>query len=226
MAQTVKHPPASAGDLGSIPGLGRSPGEGNGNALQNSCLGNPRDRGACRSRADYSPWGRKESDTTEPLTLPLLVVKARVPTRAPRQHEACSEGSLEPQSCTSNRPLAPRPGRPGGTPTQPLQSGTPGLPLAQPSGPHPAVSLSHEMALRSTAAPVSTSQLTFRFPPSLNLFHQPDLSGPLSRYVCFLCAAPASSRVSLLHSPAPAFPSSHSQRGPGKTKMGSWTLPA
>ena len=36
----------NAGDLGSIPGLGRSPGEGNGNPLQHSCLKNPMDRGA------------------------------------------------------------------------------------------------------------------------------------------------------------------------------------
>ena len=36
----------NAGDLGSIPGLGRSPGEGNGNSLQHSCLENPKDRGA------------------------------------------------------------------------------------------------------------------------------------------------------------------------------------
>ena len=36
----------NAGDLGSIPGLGRSPGEGNGNPLQYSCLENPRDGGA------------------------------------------------------------------------------------------------------------------------------------------------------------------------------------
>ena len=36
----------NAGDPGSIPRLGRSPGEGNGNPLQNSCLGNPMDRGA------------------------------------------------------------------------------------------------------------------------------------------------------------------------------------
>ena len=35
----------NAGDLGSIPGLGRSPGEGNGNSLQDSCLENPTDRG-------------------------------------------------------------------------------------------------------------------------------------------------------------------------------------
>ena len=42
----VKNPLASAGDTGSIPGLGRSSGEGNGNPLQYSCLGNPMDRGA------------------------------------------------------------------------------------------------------------------------------------------------------------------------------------
>ena len=43
----VKNPPADAGDLGSIPGLGRSPGGGNGNPLRYSCLENPTDRGAC-----------------------------------------------------------------------------------------------------------------------------------------------------------------------------------
>ena len=42
----VKIPPASAGDVGLIPGPGRSPGEGNGNPLQCSCLENPMDRGA------------------------------------------------------------------------------------------------------------------------------------------------------------------------------------
>ena len=39
----------NAGDTGSIPGLGRSPGEGNGNPLQYSCLENPMDRGAWRA---------------------------------------------------------------------------------------------------------------------------------------------------------------------------------
>ena len=39
----------NAGDLGSIPGLGRSPGEGHGNPLQYSCLENPMDRGAWRA---------------------------------------------------------------------------------------------------------------------------------------------------------------------------------
>ena len=42
----VKNPPAIAGNVGSIPGLGISLGEGNGNPLQYSCLGNPMDRGA------------------------------------------------------------------------------------------------------------------------------------------------------------------------------------
>ena len=42
----VKNLPVSAGDEGSIPGSGRSPGEGSGNSLQCSCLENPMDRGA------------------------------------------------------------------------------------------------------------------------------------------------------------------------------------
>ena len=41
----VKNPPANAGDVGSIPGSGRSPGERNGNPLQYSCLANPMYRG-------------------------------------------------------------------------------------------------------------------------------------------------------------------------------------
>ena len=52
----------NVGDLGSIPGSGRSPGEGNGNPLQYSCLENPMDIGAWLG---YSPWGRKELDTTD-----------------------------------------------------------------------------------------------------------------------------------------------------------------
>ena len=45
----VKNLPANAGDSGSIPRSGRSPGGGKGNALQYSCLGNPMDRGAWRA---------------------------------------------------------------------------------------------------------------------------------------------------------------------------------
>ena len=49
VALAAKNLPANAGDLGSIPGLGRSLGEGNGNPLQYSCLDNPMDRGAWRA---------------------------------------------------------------------------------------------------------------------------------------------------------------------------------
>ena len=50
VALVVKNPPANAGDrrdMGSVPGLGRSPGGRHGNPLQCSCLGNPMDGGAC-----------------------------------------------------------------------------------------------------------------------------------------------------------------------------------
>ena len=53
----------SAGDPGSIPGLGRSTGEGNGHPLQYSCLGNPKDGGAWWATVH----GVAESDTTEGL---------------------------------------------------------------------------------------------------------------------------------------------------------------
>ena len=45
----VKNPPANVGDTGLIPGSGRSPGGGNGDPTQYSCLGNPMDRGALRT---------------------------------------------------------------------------------------------------------------------------------------------------------------------------------
>ena len=66
-ASDSKESTCSAGDLGSSPGSGRCPGTSNGNPLQCSWLENPTDRGAWR--ATYSPWGRKESDMTERLTL-------------------------------------------------------------------------------------------------------------------------------------------------------------
>ena len=64
MALVVKNPPANAGDtgdMGSIPVSGRSPGEGNGNPLQCSCLENSMDRGTWRATVH----GAAESDTTE-----------------------------------------------------------------------------------------------------------------------------------------------------------------
>ena len=58
----LKNPPTSAGDVGLLPGLGRSPGEGNGNPLQHSCLGNPMDRGTWQATIHGAT---KESDRTE-----------------------------------------------------------------------------------------------------------------------------------------------------------------
>ena len=60
----VKNPPADAGvagNVGSIPGSGRSPGRGNGNPLQYSCLENPTDRGAWQATVREV---RKESNMT------------------------------------------------------------------------------------------------------------------------------------------------------------------
>ena len=59
-----KESTGNAGDAGSTPGSGRSPGEGNGNPLQDSCLGNPVDRGAWQATVCGVA---KESDTTEQL---------------------------------------------------------------------------------------------------------------------------------------------------------------
>ena len=58
----VKNLPANAGDMGSIPGSGRSPGDGNGNPLQYSCM---RKSHGQRSLVGCSPWGRKELNMTE-----------------------------------------------------------------------------------------------------------------------------------------------------------------
>ena len=60
-----KESACNARDLDSIPGSGRSPGEGNGNPLQYSCLENSMDK----FLAGYSPWDRKELDLTQRLTL-------------------------------------------------------------------------------------------------------------------------------------------------------------
>ena len=60
----VKDPPANAGDAGSVPGLGRYPGEGCGNPLQYSCLGNPADSGAWQATVHEVA---KELDKTKQL---------------------------------------------------------------------------------------------------------------------------------------------------------------
>ena len=62
----VENPPANAGDIGSILGLGRSPGGGNGKTHSRIPAGKTP---WTEEPGGYSPWGHKELDTTERLTL-------------------------------------------------------------------------------------------------------------------------------------------------------------
>ena len=67
MAQMVKASACNAGDLGSIRGLGRSPGEGNGNPLQYSCLENSMDRGVWQAIVHWvaKSWAQPSTRTME-----------------------------------------------------------------------------------------------------------------------------------------------------------------
>ena len=71
----IKNPPANAGDLGLISGLGRCPGEGNGNPLHYSCLENPTDRGAWQAVIHEVI---KEQDTTEKLYIHTLYIPTAI----------------------------------------------------------------------------------------------------------------------------------------------------
>ena len=76
VAHSGKESACNTGDLGSIPGLGRSLGGGHGNSLQYFYPENPHGQ---RSLVGYSPWGHKESDTTEQLNtaqthIPLITL--------------------------------------------------------------------------------------------------------------------------------------------------------
>ena len=68
----VKNPPANARDTGSIPGPRRCPGEGNGNPFQDSCLGNPKDRGAWRATVHEGHKRVKHNSVTKQLTPSLF----------------------------------------------------------------------------------------------------------------------------------------------------------
>ena len=89
-----KESDCKAEDLGLIPGSGRSPGEGNGNPLQYSCLENP--------MIGYSPWDHKESDTTERLHFPFSL-------------SCIGEGNDNPLQCSCLE--NPREGEPRGLPS-------------------------------------------------------------------------------------------------------------
>ena len=86
----VKNPPANSGDardMGLIPGLGGSPGEGNGNALRYSCLGNPKNREVWPSTVHAVA---KELDTTEQLTHTHIYLKCGGGTAHTLSKEPCS----------------------------------------------------------------------------------------------------------------------------------------
>ena len=70
MVKNLLASPGDIRDVGSIPGLGRFPGVGNGNPLQHSCLENSMDR---RSLVGYSPWGCKEYDTIEHMHTQIVM---------------------------------------------------------------------------------------------------------------------------------------------------------
>ena len=72
-----KESACNEGDLGSIPGLGRSPGGGHSNPFQYSCLENPHGQ---RNLVGYGPWGDKELDTTERLSIALISMIGSVPS--------------------------------------------------------------------------------------------------------------------------------------------------
>ena len=66
MAQQVENPPANAGAPGSVSGWGRCPGEGNGNSLQYSCLGNPwtEEPGGVQSMGSQKSWTDLVAETS------------------------------------------------------------------------------------------------------------------------------------------------------------------
>ena len=105
-----KESDCSAGDLGSIPGLRRSPGEGNGNPLQYSCLENPRDRGAWRSKVHGAARVRHALTTKPPLvfdgrdTIHLPDSSTPPPGLLPQQNPHCLSVSLKPpdQACSAD----------------------------------------------------------------------------------------------------------------------------
>ena len=72
--QRIRLPMQEAQETQTTPGLVRSPGEGNANPLQNPCLENPHRQ---MSLAGYSPWGHKESDMTERLSMHAFQKKDR-----------------------------------------------------------------------------------------------------------------------------------------------------
>ena len=98
-----KESTCNAGDLGSIPGLGRSPGGGHGNPLQYSCLENPHGQ---RSLVGYNPWGCKESDMTEHEYCTLLRGRTSAPDVEHVLRCSVVSDSLTPWTVSHQAPLS------------------------------------------------------------------------------------------------------------------------
>ena len=93
----VKNPPTGAGDAGSIPGSGRSPGEGNGNPLQCSCLENPMYRGAWRATVHGVTESQTGLSTHTSAESPLCVrirVECFVSVSSLKSHSTVSDKVL------------------------------------------------------------------------------------------------------------------------------------
>ena len=84
-----KEPACNAGDLGSIPGLGRSPGEGNGYPLQYSCLENPMDRGAWQATVHGVAKSRTRQSNFHFCFLPCVGMHSRLPRWLSGKEPAC-----------------------------------------------------------------------------------------------------------------------------------------
>ena len=84
----VGNPPAHTGDAGSIPGLGRFPGEGKGKPLQYSCLGNPMDRGAWGAAIMKLRRVRYNRETKQQQLLASTRLIPGKPTRLHRAHRS------------------------------------------------------------------------------------------------------------------------------------------
>ena len=115
------------GDLGSIPGLGRSPGGGHGNLLQYFCLENPHGQ---RSLVGCSPWGCKELDMTKPSTAYMYkhVLSHSVMPNSLRPHGLHPTRLLCPwgfsrEECWSGLPFP----SPGDLPNPGIEPGSPAL---------------------------------------------------------------------------------------------------
>ena len=97
----------NARDWGLITGLGRSSGKGNGYLLQYSCLENPHGQ---KSLESYSPWGHKESDTTEQLTLLFFNDNSMFRFLRNCQTISCNDWTiLYPHQKKTRAPVSPHP---------------------------------------------------------------------------------------------------------------------